>query len=77
MGVDKLKVKLKKTCNMHQGHIKLDAWNLYTSCVLLNKDEITLVKNYSQLNICLAATVELLNIRNYLGINNKWKSNQV
>ena len=64
------KGKLKNTCDIYQGCIKLDMDRLHTGLALLSEDETKLAKNCSQLNINLSVTTEFLNICNYLGIIN-------
>ena len=69
--------KDKTTCDVHTGHFKLDIRHIHTGIALLSPSEIELSQNCSQLNISYSSTTELLNLRNFLGIDNKWKTSQV
>ena len=65
------------TCDVHTGHFKLDISHIHTGIALLSSSEIELSRNCSQLNISYSSTTELLNLRNFLGFDNKWKTSQV
>ena len=67
----------KSSADIHIGHFKMNIEHIHTGIGLLSKDEIALSKDCAQLNISVSATTELLNIRNFLGIDNKWKTSQV
>ena len=61
----------------HTGHFKMDAGHIHTHISLLPKDEITLAKHCSQLNMPSSNTSTLINIKNVLGINNNWTKQQI
>ena len=67
----------KKTSYIHTGYVKFDIGHLLTGIDLLSKNEIYLAQTWSHLNISLSTTAELLNIRNYLGLENSWNINQL
>ena len=61
----------------HMGHFKMDASHIHTNVNLLPKDEITLAKQCSQLNMSSSNMAALVNIRNVLGIENNWTRHQL
>ena len=61
----------------HIGHFKMDASHIHTSLNLLPKDEITLAKQCSQLNMTNSNMASLINIRNVLGAHNNWTRHQI
>ena len=67
----------KSLCSMHCGHFKLHPTDIHTNLSLLSKPELDLAKKCSQICLTSSITAELLNIRNYLGINNSWTRHQI
>ena len=67
----------RNVVDLHNGYFKMDIQHIHNGIGLLSNSEIALSKDCSQLNISVSATTELLNIRNFLGIDNKWKTSQV
>ena len=61
----------------HTGHFKMDASHIHTNISLLQKDEIILAKQCSQLNMPSSNMSTLINIKNVLGIHNNWTRQQI
>ena len=75
--VHNTKGKNRYTADNHIGHFKMDASHIHTNINLLPKEEITLAKQCSQLNMTSSNMASLVNIRNVLGVENNWTRHQL
>ena len=71
------KGKQKQIANLHKNHLRMDSSHIRTHISLFPEKDLKLITECSQTHINTTRIASLINIRNVLGINNRWTRYQI